>query len=176
MLQDLRYAFRSFRRRPLVWLAAVATLALGIGGAAAVFSIAEAMFLRPLPFREPDRLVRIWELTREGRRFSVSEPNYLDFRDAARSLESLAAYDDSMGGSVGGAVLDGAEPRRIAAVLASHTFAGVVGVAPTLGRWFDAAEDRPGLEQRSGQWRSLPRQRQHVARHRRLSAPDSADG
>jgi putative ABC transport system permease protein len=144
MLQDLRYALRSFRRRPLVSLAAVATLALGIGGATAVFSIAEAVFLRPLPFRDPDRLVRIWELTREGRRFSVSEPNYLDFRDNARTLERLAAYDDSRSGAVLGG---GDEPRRVAAVLASHTLADVLGVAPRLGRWFDASEDRRSLAQ-----------------------------
>jgi putative ABC transport system permease protein len=144
MLQDLRYALRSFRRRPLVSLAAVATLALGIGGATAVFSIAEAMFLRPLPFRDADRLVRIWELTREGRRFSVSEPNYFDFRDNARALERLAAYDDSRSGAVLGG---GDEPRRVAAVLASHTFADVLGVAPRLGRWFDATEDRRSLAQ-----------------------------
>lgn len=145
MLQDLQYALRSLRRKPLVAAMAVVTLGLGIGGATAVFSIVETVFLRPLPYPGADRLVRIWELTREGRRFSFSEPNYLDFRAGTRALQGVAAYNDAGPG----VVLSGSgEPERLAAVRVSASFADVLGVQPRLGRMFGEDEDRPGLAQR----------------------------
>jgi putative ABC transport system permease protein len=63
-------------------MVAVLTLGLGIGGASAVFSVVDAVVLRSLPFEEPDRLVRVWELTRDGDRFSVSDPGYLELAAA----------------------------------------------------------------------------------------------
>ena len=89
MLQDIRFARHALLRRPLISALAILTLGLGIGGATAVFSVVEAVLLRPLPFREPDRLVRIWESTRDGDRFSFSEPNYLDLRAESRTLRAL---------------------------------------------------------------------------------------
>jgi putative ABC transport system permease protein len=155
MLQDLRYAFRSLRRRSPVAAVAVVTLGLGIGGASAVFSVVEAVLLRPLPFREPDRLVRIWELTRDGDRFSFSDPNYLDLRAESRTLQRLAAYRDL---GVSAVLADGGEPQRIAAVPVSASLLDVLGVRPQVGRMFSDDEDRPGMAERrvmlsDGLWR-----------------------
>ena len=155
MLQDLRSALRNHRRKPLIAAVAVVTLGLGIGGATAVFSVVEAVLLRPLPFREPDRLVRIWESTRDGDRFSFSEPNYLDVRAEAQALQSVAAYSDVDPGAV---LADGGEPQRIAAVRISASLPDVLGVRPQVGRMFSDDEDRPGLAERrivlsDGLWR-----------------------
>ncbi len=155
MLQDLRYAVRSLRRKPLVAAVTVVTLGLGIGGASAVFSVVQAVLLRPLPFHEPDRLVRIWELTRDGDRFSFSDPNYLDLRAASRAAQRLAAYNDLGASAV---LADGGEPQRIAAVPVSASLTDVLGVRPQVGRMFSEDEDRPGMAERfivlsDGLWR-----------------------
>jgi putative ABC transport system permease protein len=155
MLQDLRYALRSLRRKPLVAAVAVITLGLGIGGATAVFSVVEAVLLRPLPFREPDRLVRIWELTRDGDRFSFSDPNYLELQAESRTLQRVAAYRDL---GVSAVLADGGEPQRITTVPVSASFLDVLGVRPQAGRMFSDDEDRPGMAERpvllsDGLWR-----------------------
>ena len=146
MRQDLRYALRGFARRPLVAAVAVLTLALGIGGATTVFSVVQAVVLRPLTFQEPERLVRIWELTPEGDRFSFSGPNYLDLAAESRTLEPVAAFSDLGAGAV---LTEGGEPQRIAAVPVTASLTSVLGVRPQLGRMFSADEDRPGLAERS---------------------------
>src|SRR6185436_12493146 len=80
--QDLRYAARVLRKNPGFTLVAVVTLALGIGATTAIFSVVNGVMLRPLPFKSADRLVRIWEsdVPRGRPEFSVSQPNFLDFR------------------------------------------------------------------------------------------------
>ncbi len=155
MLQDLRYAVRNLRRRPLVAAVAVVTLGLGIGGASTVFSVVDAVLLRPLPFRQPDRLVRIWELTRDGDRFSFSAPNYLALAAESRTLERVAAYSDLGTTAV---LADGGEPQRITAVPVTASLTEVLGVGPELGRMFTPEEDRPGIAGRrivlsDGLWR-----------------------
>jgi predicted permease len=141
MLQHLRHARRSLLRSPLITAAAVITLGLGIGGATAVFSIVQAIVLRPLPFPQPDRLVRIWELTREGGRFPFSAPDYLDMADQSRTLQHIAAYDDAGATAV---LADGGEPRRLTVTPVSSSFTDVLGMHPATGRMFTASEDRPG--------------------------------
>jgi putative ABC transport system permease protein len=155
MLQHLRYAVRSHLRKPLVAIAAAVTLGLGIGGATAVFSVVRTVVLRPLPFPEPDRLVRIWELTRDGDRFSYSAPNYLDLRAESRALMHVAAFNDS---GVSAVVAEGGEPQRLTVVRVSASLPGVLGVRPAFGRMFSEDEDRPGLVERrvvlsDGLWR-----------------------
>ena len=145
MLQDLRFATRVFSRKPLVAGTAVLVLALGIAGATAVFSVVNGVLLRPLPFTQPERLVRIWELTPEGETFSFSEPAYLDVRAQSRTLSDVAAYRE-----VGGHVIlaDGGEPQRLNAVPVSASLATVLGIAPQSGRLFTAEDDRPGAGER----------------------------
>ena len=145
MLQDFRFGLRALRRSPLITAVAVVTLGLGIGGASAVFSVVEAVLLRPLPFRDPDRLVRVWELTREGGRFSFSEPNYLDLRAQSCTLGQIAAYGDVAASAV---VREGGEPERIGVTPVSASLTQVLGVQPAHGRMFTEAEDRPGTTER----------------------------
>lgn len=156
MLQDARYAARSLFRRPSLAILAILTLGLGIGGATAVFTVVETVLLRPLPFGSPERLVRIWEMTREGDRFSFSAPNYLDLRAQSRTLESIAAYSEIAARTV---VDGGGEPQRITAVPVSASFGEALGVAPQIGRMFSAAAERGGNPERhvvlsEGLWRT----------------------
>lgn len=142
-MSDLKNAFRTLVRRPAVTLMATLTLAVGIGSATAIFSVVYTLLLKPLAFPEGDRLVRIWELTPERERFSASGPDYLDFADAAASLQSIGAFSGvrpSMTLSGGG------EPARIEVVPVTASFFDVLGVAPAIGRAFAASEDRPGVE------------------------------
>src|SRR6185437_14642788 len=97
VMHDVRFALRMFARSPLVTTAAVATIALGIGANAAIFSAVNAVVLRPLPFPHPERL---WSVTEENPRMGwhhamVSTANYLDWRDGVQAFEHLAAYDYS---------------------------------------------------------------------------------
>jgi len=141
LLRDIRYALRTFARQPVFTAVATLTLALGIGATTAIFSVVNAVMLRPLPFATSDRLVRIWESDlKHGRpEFSVSEPNFLDFRAQNSTFERLVA--------VGGATLnlttpEGAEP--LAARRVTTDFLPALGVSPALGRNFLPEEDRPG--------------------------------
>lgn len=146
MIHDFRYALRNLRRNWSVSTVAILTLALGIGGATTVFSVVDSVLLRPLPFHEPDRLVRIAELTRDGDRFSFSDPNYLDLRRESRALESAAAYRE-LGTTM---VLSGrGEPHRIVAVPIAASAADVLGVRPVVGRMFSPEEDRPRSVERA---------------------------
>jgi putative ABC transport system permease protein len=141
MRQDLRYAIRVFARKPLVAGTAAFVLALGIAGATAVFSVVNSVVLRPLPYPDPERLVRLWEITPDGDRFSFSDPNYLDVREQSHAMTEVAAFRE-----VGGHVIlaDGGEPQRLNVVPVSASLPTVLGVAPRLGRLFTAEEDRPG--------------------------------
>src|SRR3954451_2522838 len=91
LVQDLRYAVRRLRAAPGFTLAVAATLAIGIGGFAATFSVVDAVALRPLPFPDADRLVRLREVTLQGDPFPFSDPDYLDFSSRLRTFASTAA-------------------------------------------------------------------------------------
>ena len=145
MIQDLRYALRNLRRHPSLAAVAIFTLGLGIGGATAVFSVVDAVLLKPLPFHDPDKLVRIWELTRDGDRFSFSDANYLDLRAESRTLASIAAYRELGTTKV---LTSGGDPQRILAVPIAASAVDVLGVRPVLGRMFNADEDRPRSAER----------------------------
>ena len=91
VLQDVRYAIRRLRAAPGFTLAAVLTLTIGMGGAAATFAIVDAVALRPLPFPDADRIVRLREVTPQGDGASFSEPDYLDFAARLRMVSAIAA-------------------------------------------------------------------------------------
>src|ERR1041384_7104276 len=93
--QDLRYGARMLLKNPGFTLVAVVTLALGIGANTAIFSVVNAVLLRPLPYRDPHRLVVMNEASKQVPEMSVSYPNYLDWRDQSRGFESLAAVQSA---------------------------------------------------------------------------------
>jgi putative ABC transport system permease protein len=139
--QDVRYAGRVSWRNPGFTSIAVVTLALGVGANTAMFSIINAVMLRPLPYPEPDRLVRIWEsnVRRGWPAWSTSEPNFLDFRARTTMFDAIAS---STGQSFTITGNQGAEIVRGHRVTAE--FLPVLGVLPAIGRNFTADEDRPG--------------------------------
>jgi predicted permease len=135
--QDLVYALRRLRSAPGFTLVAVVTLALGIGANGALFSVVNGVLLQPLPYPEPERLVRLAALY-EGQRIVLSPANFYDASAAARSFEALAAYD------TGGYTLTGhGEPVRLQGAEVSAPFFDVLKVRH-LGRGFQAGDNEPG--------------------------------
>ncbi|MEP6922542.1 MAG: ABC transporter permease [bacterium] len=140
LLQDLRYAVRTMLSKPGFTLVAVITLALGIGGSTAIFTVVDAALLRGLPYQSPDRLYHLWESTPQ-KEFAQREFSYPDYQDYQRNqvLEGLAAYTG------GGGIMSGrGEPERVFAPGATANFFSVLGVEPLLGRTFQPGEDKRG--------------------------------
>jgi putative ABC transport system permease protein len=140
LTQDLRYAVRTMLKRPAFTLIAVVTLALGIGGSTAIFTIVDAALLRGLPYKSPDRLYHLFETTpqKEFNQREFSYPDYVDYQNN-QVLDGLAAYTGL------NAIMSGrGESERVFAPLASANFFSVLGVEPILGRTFQPGEDKPG--------------------------------
>lgn len=140
LLQNVRYGLRQLRRNPGFTAVALLTLTLCIGANTAIFTVVNAVLLRDLPFPEPDRLVRIWELKRkEGRRANVAPQTFLEWRERQKSFESIAAYQ------FGNFVLSGpGEPERTLGLQVSAEFFQVLGIPPERGRSFFSGEDIEG--------------------------------
>jgi putative ABC transport system permease protein len=140
LLQDLRHAVRRLAKSPGFTLAAVVTLALGIGATTAIFSVVDAVLLRPLTFRDPERLVLVWErfAARDQNTNVVNPANYLDWRDRATSFSDLAAFGWSQQTFTGDA------PELVQGRTVTPNFFRTVGLVPLLGRTFTAAETAPG--------------------------------
>jgi predicted permease len=136
---DARYAGRMLRGSPLFTLVVVLTLALGIGANTAVFSLVRAALLRPLPYRDPARLVHLWDTRGTGvyEKFEASYPDFADWRQQTSSFAELGGYTGA-----GFTVLGGEVPERISASRATWNFFAVLGVRPALGRDF-RPEDEP---------------------------------
>jgi putative ABC transport system permease protein len=140
MLNDLRYAFRQLTKSPGFAAVTILTLALSIGACTAIFSVVNAVLLRPLDYPDPARLVVIRETQLpEFPEFSVSPPNYLDWEKQTKSFENLAAYSGSRINLTG----DG-EPQQLIGVKATARYFDVYGIKPALGRTFLPEEDAPG--------------------------------
>ena len=139
--QDLRYAARVLLKRPGFTLVAVATLALGVGATSAIFSVVNSVLLRPLPYKDSDRLVQVWEtnLKRGWTRDTISPLNFEDWRTQNHSFEAVSAYEYE-----GMVLSEGGEPERLGGIFASSDFFRVLGVEPALGRGFLPGEDGPG--------------------------------
>ncbi|MEO8026772.1 MAG: ABC transporter permease [Bryobacteraceae bacterium] len=145
MKQDILQALRGFRRSPGFTASALAVLALGIGANTAIFSVANAVLLRPLPFRDPSRLVLLWEKIPVfgPKNTSVSQPDFFDFRRENKTLEEVAAFWPENLNLVSSLSAD-ARPDRVGAARASWTLFPVLGVTPALGRVYSEADDQPG--------------------------------
>ncbi len=140
LLQDLRYAVRTMSKKPGFTLIAVMTLALGIGGSTAIFTVVDAALLRGLPYKSSERLYHVWENTPQ-KEFAKREFSYPDYQDYQQNqvFEGLAAYTG------GGGIMSGrGEPERVFAPMASANFFSVLGVDPILGRTFQPGEDKQG--------------------------------
>jgi len=129
--QDLRYTLRSLHRAPGFAATVILVSALGIGANTAVFTATDRVFLRPLPFAEPNRLVRIWESPPGYSRMEVSPPNYHDWLTMATSFDGMAAYARSSANLVGQG-----DPVRIQGAEVSPVLLSMLGVQPLLGRLF----------------------------------------
>ena len=131
LLQDLRNGLRQLRSHPGFSVVAVLTLALGIGASTAIFSVVDAVLLRPLPYPNPQQIVTVWEQEATGHRAHLADPNFLDFRAQNHTLSALAVFSygpDSVSG--------GSEPVRMNVASVSKDFFKALGVQPFLGRSF----------------------------------------
>jgi putative ABC transport system permease protein len=140
--QDLRYGARMLLKKPGFSLIALITLALGIGANTAIFSVVNAVLLRPLPYAEPERLVALWESNtqRPESRNSISYPNFFDWRAQSKSFERMASYyTNDM------ALTGVAAPVNLRSAVVSPDLFATIGVKPQLGRWFVGEEEKPGI-------------------------------
>ncbi|WNG60750.1 ABC transporter permease [Archangium gephyra] len=145
LVQDVRYALRMLRHAPGFALVAVLTLALGIGATTAIFSVVRGVLLQPLPFAEPERLVRMWQANPSQGvvRGDVSPLDFADWKARQRSFEDMGTwwYVEGMSGrNLSG---DG-EPQRLPAAYVNDGFFSTLGVTPVLGRALLAGEHQPG--------------------------------
>jgi putative ABC transport system permease protein len=141
LLRDLKFSARSLLKRPALTLIAIITLAIGIGSTSAIFSVVNALVIKPLPFPQLDRIVAIWEKvpSRGVERNEASMANYLDWRAQNKTFEQvgLSTWWSTNLTGVG-------EPERLQGFQVSTNFLDVVGVKPLLGRGFAADENQPG--------------------------------
>jgi putative ABC transport system permease protein len=136
-IRDVRYATRMLRRSPGFTLAALVTLALGIGATAAIFSIVRTVMLAPLPYRDADRLVTVWETNRGGTvRNVIAAANYVAWRERTRTLDHLG-----MVGPITLAMIVNGQPDQVPGLVVSYDVFNALGVTPALGRAYTAEED-----------------------------------
>jgi putative ABC transport system permease protein len=147
VLRDIRYSIRLLRKSPAFFIVAVSILGLGIGANTVMFSVVNAVVVRPLPFPGADRLVQVWHVPPPAqfpgaRTFSVSPANYFDWRAQNDVFERMAIYTRGNGSLTG----PGQEPVAIRAGVVSVDFFDVLGVKPVRGRLFKAGEDERGQD------------------------------
>src|SRR5437016_1601671 len=140
LFKDIRFGVRSLLKRPGFTAIAIITLALGIGANTAIFSVVNALLLRPLPFKEPARLAQVWEakIKRGQNTMDVSYPNFADWRDQNQVFEQIAAYTDRTFNLTGTA-----EPEQIQGEIVSPSLFPLLGIRPVLGRVLLPEEDYP---------------------------------
>jgi len=139
LLKDIRYGIRSLARHPGFTAVALITLALGIGANTAIFSVVNAVLLKPLPFNDPERLVWVWDTAPQFANIPTSLPDFLGWKEQNRSFEHLAAYQ---GGTSFLDAGDGTTDTRIG--LVTPELFSVFNVSPILGRTFTDEETLPG--------------------------------
>ncbi|HKQ07299.1 MAG TPA: ABC transporter permease [Blastocatellia bacterium] len=143
VLQDLRYAIRASLNRPGFMVIVVLALAIGIGANTAIFSVVNAILLRPLPYKNPDRIVMVWM---SNGKLAIDQdwhsyPNYVDYRDQNSTFEEVAAFNDRSFNLTGNG-----EPVRVAGAWSTANLFAVLGVDPLQGRAFTVEEEEPGKD------------------------------
>ena len=138
--QDIRFALRSLRRQPAFTAIVVITLALGIGANTAIFSVINSVLLTPLPYREPHRLVMMWETRPGSDRPLVSYPNFVEWRQRQRGFEDVGVYYPWASFTMTGQ----GDAERVDGALVSGNYLQLLGVRPALGRLVTPADDAPG--------------------------------
>lgn len=141
LFEDAAYAVRSLRRTPAFTAAALLTLALGIGATTVIYSLARTVWLRPLPYRDPHRVVRIWEKNSrlDIARFPASVPNFVSWRERSHCFEALVAMMAANANLTGHGT-----PERVPGLAVTAGFFEMLGLSPVLGRAFALGEDMPG--------------------------------
>jgi predicted permease len=140
----MRSAVRSLRRRPAFALAAILTVALAVGANTALFGVIYQVLIQPLPFRDPSRLVRIWETHPALPQLQVTAPDFRDWRDQSRSFVAMAAHTASPMNIA--TLLGQGEPESVHGSMASSGLFSTMGIQPVVGRNFSAAEERAKLQ------------------------------
>ncbi len=149
MFEDLRYSLRVLARSPNFTLVAVVGLALGIGANSAIFTAMNAVLLRPLPYKDAERLVLLWQLNQHNgdHEIKASAPDYIDWKEQNSVFQEMAAFNanSGLGLNLGGVGQSGAgHPERIFSTSVTGNLFSVLGVTPALGRSFLPDEERPG--------------------------------
>jgi predicted permease len=140
LLQDIRYGARVLARHKAFTAVAVITLALGIGANTAIFSVVNELLLRPLPYRDAERIVMLWEVTPEGRhQNTTSRKNFLAWREQSKSFETIAAFSDQRANLTGAG-----DPEEVSTQMASSGLFNVLGVDAVVGRTFTKDDIQPG--------------------------------
>ena len=140
-LQDLRYAGRMLAKQPGFTAVAILTLGLGIGANTAIFSVVNAVLLRPLPYPDADRIMVLSESSGPGQDFSVALPDYFDWRTDAKTFEHLAVTHRESRNLSG---VSGREAERVSCASVTRNFFQVIGLNPQRGRIFTDDEDKVG--------------------------------
>ena len=140
LLQDLRYALRTFTRGRFVTVLAVLAFALGIGVTTAVFSIFNGVLLKPLPYPAPEELVAVYDTQPACTACPASFPKYLDWKERSQVFSAIGGATPVSFVLTG----DGSAPERLSGQATTASFADVFRVQPALGRWYTPEEDRPG--------------------------------
>jgi putative ABC transport system permease protein len=141
-MQDLRYAVRMLLKKPGFTMIAVLALALGIGANTAIFSVVNAVLLRPLPYQHPDRLVMVWQRLTGATAYPqlpCSAPDYIDYRDQTRTLENVAAFDND-----NFTLVTSTGSERVSGTRVSANLFPLLGISPLRGRVFTTDEDQFG--------------------------------
>jgi len=144
LIKDIRYGLRSLFKRPAFTAIALVALALGIGANTAIFSLVNAVVLRPLPFSQPDRLVWVWGNIRNGgNRASISPPDFLDYREKNKAFENFAAsFSMPLAVNITGA----GDPERLNGSAVTGNYFQTFGVTPLLGRGFTLENEKTGQD------------------------------
>jgi putative ABC transport system permease protein len=139
-LQDVRYGLRMLAKSPGFTVVAILTLALGIGANTAIFSVVNAVLLRSLPFRQPDRLVQLWESETAVPLAPFAAPDFLDWRAQNQTFDDMVMYSQDSSMNLSGA----GEPERVVGIYSQAHFFSLLGSTPLMGRTFADGEDSAG--------------------------------